>query len=279
MATPITWRLVETPNPSELGIVITLDQDEIASNPNAMPAIGDKLNTLSFGIPDSDLAREDRFGLYVFSLSATRGVGKDVLVDFFYAKNKTPEERNTAFDIYPITEKVVWYPVLDWIQFGQETGFPLSQNIITPNQQQGLVLAPRWLVKRGYRPGLTLTTKVLVRKFLSEVPWPDWAIESDEPQPTEVSWDLVGSHGNMGRCLHPEVPVPGQGGGYKMISQAGQIYASSSTDSNGQLYPRTNHIRWQDYIVNEVDKVDGQYLRVEKTYFAPIAPRLTKEAS
>lgn len=272
------WRLVPTPNPSELSIVITVPQQQVSLQPNAIPLIGATLNTLAW-IPDGDVATDDRYGLYVFMLSGVRADREGIVVDFYYAKNKTPDERNTPFITYTVTEKVVWYPVLEWIQFGQETGFPLSQNIITPNQQQGLVLAPRWLVKRGYRPGLTLTTKVQIKKFLSEVPWPDWAMESDEPQPTEVSWDLVGSHGNMGRCLHPSVPVPGQSSGYKVISQAGDLYASSSTDSNGQLYPRTNHIRWQDYIVNEVDQVEGQYLRIEKTYFAPIAPKITKEAS
>jgi hypothetical protein len=197
-------------------------------------------------------------------------------VDFFYAKNKTPEERNTAFDSYTETQRIQWPAVLEWIQFGQDTGFPLSQNYVGASEQ-GIVTAPRWLVRRGYRPSLNLETQVLIQKYLSEVPWPDWATVSNEPQPTEVSWDLVGSHGNMGRCLHDDVEVPNNSNGYRVISQTGVISSSTSTYNTRQFFPRTNMIRWAPYSVVDVKKVDGQYLRIVATYTPPARPRLTED--
>lgn len=274
MAQKIRWRLVPTPNPSELSIAIIVPQEEVAKNPAALPAIGSTFQTLEWQ-PDPGLSQESRFGLYVF----TESHKEDLDVVFVYAKNKTPEERNTPFDSYQETQRIQWPAVLEWIQFGQETGFPLSQNYIDGSGQSSLVLSPRWLVRRGYRPAMNLETKVLVQKFLSEVPWPDWAIFSNEPQPTEVSWDLVGSHGNMGRCLHDEVIVPKNSNGYRVLSEAGDLSSSSSTYSGGQIFPKTNLTRWQNYEVVDVKKVDGQYLRVLYTYFAPTRPRLTEESS
>jgi hypothetical protein len=271
-----TWRLIPSANPSELGIVISIPQDEVGQLPNSIPAIGDQLKTLAYGVPESSLATDDRYGLYIFTMSTTQAVGGNIHVDFYYAKNKTAEERNTAFDSYTETQRIQWPAVLEWIQFGQETGFPLSQNFIT-GSQAGMVTSPRWLVRRGYRPSLNLETQVKVEKFLSEVPWPDWATVSTEPQPTEVSWDLVGNHGNMGRCLHPEVRVPTNSNGYRVISTAGVISSSSSTYNTEQVFPRTNMIRWQSYQVVDVKKVDGQYLRTVYTYNPPPRPRLTEE--
>lgn len=280
MAQQIRWRLVPTPNPSEMSFAVIIPQDTIAQYPSLIPAIGDKFKTLgqqdgsivAGWIPDAALAADSRFGLYVFATSFKEGT--DVVL--VYAKNKTPEERNTPFDSYQETQRIQWPAVLEWIQFGQETGFPLSQNFIGANDS-GMVTAPRWLVRRGYRPSLNLETQVLIQKYLSEVPWPDWAMVSNEPQPTEVSWDLVGNHGNMGRCLHPDVEVPSNSNGYRVISTAGDISSGTPTYNTRQFFPRTNMIRWQPYSVVDVKKVDGQYLRIVATYTPPARPRLTEE--
>lgn len=268
------WYLTKTPNPSEFGIKIVVSMNEIANNPGAYPILGSTLLQNQW-VADKKFQAKFKDYIYTYPEEGRTAEGDPAML-FFYAKNKTPEDRNTPFDTYTETQRIQWPAVLEWIQFGQETGFPLSQNFVS-GRESGTVTSPRWLVRRGYRPALNLETQVLIEKYLSEVPWPDWAMVSTEPQPTEVSWDLVGNHGNMGRCLHDEVIVPTNSNGYRAISTTGVISASSSTYNTSQKFPRTNMIRWQTYSVVDVKKVDGQYLRIVATYTPPARPRLTEE--
>lgn len=270
------WYLTTTPNPAEFGVSVSVPMNIIVNREVEFPDIGDPF---SQNIWVADRAFQARYANYVYTYNETGVTSeKEAALIFHYAKNKTPEERNTPFDTYPETQRIQWPAVLEWIQFGQETGFPLSQDYVGPDGS-GKVTSPRWLVRRGYRPSLNLETQVLVQKYLSEVPWPDWAMVSDEPQPTEVSWDLVGSHGNMGRCLHPEVAVPTNSQGYRAISTAGVISSASSSYDTRQIFPRTNHLRWKPYEVVDVKKTDGQYLRIVYTYTPPARPRITEEKS
>ena len=281
MASSPRWQLLDTPNPSEKQFAVTVPMDTIAQNPDVMPRIGAEFKTLgvvnyrSLGwIPDAALAADNRFGLYIYSISNAG----DGFVQLVYAKNKTTAEINTPFLTYEITEERSWPPVLDCIVFGQETGFPNSQNTVNGAGQLAVITSPRWMVRRGYRDGQQLQTRVLVREFLSPTPWPANRTESDDPQTTEISWDLVGSSGSI-RCLHPKITVPSQGGGYRSISAAGQLESSTSTGSASQIFPETNHITWQDYVINDVKRVNGQYHLVEKTYMTPNMLDISKLAS
>lgn len=269
------WFLTVTPNPAEFGVSVSVPMNIIVNEGSSFPALLDPFSQNKWV---ADRPFQQRYAGYVYTYNETGVTAeREPAIIFHYAKNKTAEERNTPFDSYTETQRIQWPAVLEWIQFGQETGFPLSQNYIS-NNTSGTVISPRWLVRRGYRPSLNLETQVLVQKFLSEVPWPDWATVSNEPQPTEVSWDLVGSHGNMGRCLHPDVEVPSNSNGYRAISTEGAISSASSTYNTRQLFPRTNMIRWQPYTVCDVKKVSGQYLLTKYTYTPPPRPRLTEES-
>ncbi len=189
-----------------------------------------------------------------------------------FVRSKTPQQIADPFLDYSEERDHGWNPVVQWVKFEQEYGFPLSQNYIQGGSQ-GIATVPRWLVQYSWVPGMNLKTIVRVKEFLSDVPYPDWALESDDPKPTSVSWDLIGSHGNLGMCLHPKVLVPGQGdnSGIRVVITAGQVQAGNSVQ-RGQTFPATNHITWRDYTVNTVKRVDGQYHRVQETFIAPTMP-------
>lgn len=277
-----THQTIKTVSPVERALLVTVSESNLASVGGVLPPEDTLYSSALFkALIGKDYMKEFSGFKYKEQFDNVKGLpGEDSQRGtLLFVRTKTPAERNTPFETEVVTQEIQWPAVLEWIQFGQETGFPLSQNYINGQGVSSLVIAPRWLVKRGYRPALSLETTIRIRKFLSDVPWPDWALVSDEPQPTEVSWDLVGSHGNMGKCLHPDVRVPTSSNGYRVLSEAGDSSSSSSTYRGGQFFPRTNHLGWRDYVVNRVEKVQGQYLRTEWTYESPTRPRITEEQS
>lgn len=262
------WDLHETPNPSEWSFSVVAPTSEVFYKLDRIEAFTVGMPFRDFPIiPDGMLAANPRMGDYVFAAGTDNSPTSK---RFHFNKNKTPIERNKAFRKQRITDRVTWDAVLEWIQFGKETGFPLSQQTITGQGKQGIATADRWLVPRGYRPEQSLNTVITVEEYLSEVEWPDWAMESDEPQPTEVMWDLVGSHGSMGKVLHPTVNVPAQAtAGYKIVSQAGDVQSANSSQQNSFVFPKSNHKKRMDYSINIVKFVNWQYYRQKLTFHVP----------
>ncbi len=271
------WRLKATPNPSEKSFVVIVSMTEIAEKIEAFNAFTEGSPFKNFpSIPDEALAAETRFGNYIYKDSQELS---GPWMEFLFVRTKTPTERNTPFRRKRLTQKIEWDAELRWIQFGQNTGFPLSQNTINGQGQQAIVTAPRWLVPRGYRNAQFLTTIVDIEECLSEVMWPEYLIESDEPQPTEVMWDLTGSHGTMGKCLHDTTPVPSEdSSGYKVVTASGDLQAANATGSKTWLFPKTNHKHRRDYEVFSVEYVGGQFLRTKYTYRLPTPSKLIKQS-
>lgn len=262
---PSSHTTIPTPAPRERSLIVQVEESAIANNPDIFPAWGTRYEECDKAIIAKDYPKS-KWGSYIYV--EQRGEH-----GMLFVKSKTPEQRNTLIKPkYQITDRVMWDAVLEWIEFGKETGFPLSQNTINSQGKQAIVTAERWLVPRGYRPSQSLNTIITVEEYLSEVPWPDWAMESDEPQPTEVMWDLVGSNGSMGKCLHAEVPVPAQASsGYRVVSVVGDKTQSGNSTAPGKfLFPKTNHKKRQDFHINVVAYIDGQYLRKRMTFHVPI---------
>lgn len=264
-----THNTIPTVSPSERALLVTVNEVSFASVGGIIPPI----NTLY-----NDAAFRTFFGKdYLKEFSNFRYVEQRANVDgggtLLFVKSKTSQERDTPFITYAKVEPHEWSSVLKWIKFEQETNFPLSQNYIG-GTQQGLVTVPRWLVQYAFIQGMRLNTYIKVREFLSDLPYSQWSVLSDEPQPTAVTWDLIGSHGNTGPCLHREENVPGQGdaSGVRVVLTDGSIQGGTNVQ-RGQKFYRTNHLTWQDYVVNTVVRVDGQYHRTEETFIAPPEPR------
>lgn len=260
---PSSHTTIPTKNPRERSLIVSVEESVYANNPDIIPAV----DTIYGDFPKAIFAQDynKKYEGYTY---------KDQIGDhgLLFVKTKTPEERNTYFRKKRITDRVSWDAVLEWIEFGKESGFPLSQNTINGQGKQAIVTADRWLVPRGYRPGQNLNTIITVEEYLSDVIWPDWAMESDEPQPTEVSWDLVGSHGSMGRCLHDTVAVPAQStAGYRVVTTVGdKVQVANSTSGHQWVFPKTNHKKRSDYTINIIQYENGQYYRQKLTFHVPI---------
>jgi hypothetical protein len=218
-----------------------------------------------------DRSRVDEYGSYIYVDKSKPAPG---LLTFTFVKVKTQTERNTPFDTYEETEEVDWLAVVNWITFNPNYGAPRTQSTVDSSGDPATMMIPRWVVRRGYVHGQRLKTRVIVRLYLSEVPYPPSLMESDEPMGTEIPWDLEGNSGTTGRCLHKEATVPGQGSAYPVVSDAGKSESAIGSDSRAQHVPKTNHTRWQDFVTNDVQRVEPrQFVRKEKTYIAPTMPR------
>lgn len=269
------FQVVKTVNPNERAFISRHDQESFSNlRPDEFPR---SLETLYSDFRFKEPARVKLgWGNYIYTEGMDPGNAE---LAFLWVKVKTDEEIATPFETQEVTGRHGWLPVLEWVDFGQERGFPLSQAGINSSGQQATFQAPRWQVRYAYRPDITIMTRMSIRLFLSHKPFSEYEMESDEPIPSEVSWDLVSSHGSMGSCLHPEVEVPANSAGFVSISTAGSLESSSSTAASGQFFPKTNHKGWRDYVVNDVKYVNGQYLRTEITYRAPLRTKLTQKAS
>lgn len=264
---------IPTPNPSEKALRVWVPSEKIV--PNQEPTVG-VTKYRDFKMHPTPNRAEGYAG-YVFA-----GCGDPVgsggpldqsWVPYDFVKHRTEVERYTPFDTGEETEDVDYPSVCRWIDFSANYGAPRSQSTIDMSGKSGTVIIPRWIVRRSMVKGQTLKTRVKVRKFLSEIPWPESAIESDEPMPTEIPWDLEANFGSTGPCLHDEKTIPGQGSAYAVISNAGNPESASGSDNRSQYVPKTNHLRWQDFVTNEVKWVEPRlFLRIERTYIARRMP-------
>lgn len=256
---------IPTPSPRERSLIVNVEESVFANDPDILPTPGTLYKDCEKALFAQDYRK--KFENY----SYREQVGDYGLL---FVKTKTPTERNTPVKEYSIKEPYGWLPVLTFLEFTQDRGAPLSQNTLDASGNEGTVIIPRWLVRRGYIHGQQINTTIHIREFLSEVDWPDELVPADEPLGTEVSWDLTGSHGSTGRCLHKEEKVPGQRGPYAVISNDGQQQSASSTgQTSDQYFARTNALKWVDFTTNVVKRVNGQNHRIEYTYIAPVMPK------
>ena len=281
---PLAFQVVPTPDPNERAIITILDQNLFTRGtdfPVLKKTLYGKWNAEAGGGKQLAInAYANSPGLYGDYLYVKQVDAPSGYLGFFWGKNKTDEQKTIPFDSYEVTvENVPWPSVLRWIQFNEETSFPLSQNFVGANSA-GVVTAPRWLVRRGYLPAQSLTTTVRIKEYLSPTPFPDFLMESDEPQPTEVSWDLIGSSGNMGKCLHPKIETPKSNGSFRVAYSSGNIEASTAQVNTSQIFPATNHQDWQEYTINSVTKNEqGMYHRIQRTFVPPSPSQVTRLSS
>lgn len=267
-----SWTLIKTVNPAEKSIAIILPQDTIIHYISALDLFVEGSLLKNFPealIPDPALALDSTFGLYKFVDCESAG---PKAMAYIFVRPKTPTERMTPFKSDSIKEPFGWLAVVPWIEFTRDTTASLSQNTQDGQARMGTIFLPQWLVRRGYIHPQTLMTTIFIREFLSDVPYDDSQLPCDEPMGTEISWDLIGSHGSTGRCLHPAKLVPGETGYYPVSSSADKPQVAMGSQNSDQFFPATNHLGWQTFTTNSVSRSNGQYHRIERTYIAPDMP-------
>lgn len=257
------WELLPTPNPNESALRVWADKGAALALQGRYTEGVTTLKEFELATAPSSEQLED----YVFT--EKQGPDNDGRLAFIFVRDKTDAEIATPFTEGTETEDgVTWPGVLEFIDFVPEYAFPLSQTYLNGAGGSGVATTARYRVPRIFVPPWRGVTQVSIREFTSHKPFPDWAVESDEPQPTEVAWDLIGHHGSI-VALHKDVSVPNQN--TLVTSNIGGTVATAASSSAGTtFYPATNHENRRDYVVNLVTRTElGIYHRVEKTYHAP----------
>lgn len=270
-----THQTIRTPNPSERSLLVTVKEEVFAHNPDILPVVGTRYGDFDRDIFGQDYRRQFENYIYADQLDNSRADAT-----LLFVKTRTDVERNTPYRDYTENRPdVPWPNVLKWVEFGEDFGFPVSQETIDGAGNRALVISGRPVILYSWLPGMSLTTKVRVRKFQSEIPFPDHETISNEPRPTEVSFDYIGKDGGFPRCLHPDILVPGQNSGYRVLGSAGKPESGNRTANNSQFFPETNHKEWQTYIVNTVSFENGLFTRTEETFYVPRRPKLSERQS
>jgi hypothetical protein len=269
-----THRTIPTVSPRERSLIVTVEDSVFASFPNILPPEDTRYGDFDRQIFAGDYRKQFENYLYKEQLEN----GRNGAAQLLFVKTRTDEERMT-----PVKERIEdvpgieWPNVLEWVVFAQDDGFPLSQNTINSQGDPSTVIIGRAVILYSWLPGMSLTTRVRTRIFVSEYPWPDWAVWSDEPKPTEVSFDFANKDGGFPKCLHDDITVEGtSSASYRVVSAAGDVEPANKTANNSQFFPKTNHKRWQEYVVNETKEENGLFIRYERTYYPPNRPKLSQ---
>lgn len=262
MASPeIKLEVVPTPNPNEFSVRVWQDANQMKLT--AAPTLGELYSASD--IPT--LPRRQDFANYVYCYSSKEG--DDIW--FYYAKPKTTTERNTPFRTVFSTRQYPWPPVLYNIDIWQTSDFPQTVYNGTTT-----LSAPRYFPKYRFKPTPTVSSLIKIEQYLSEVPYSQAELTHSQPIPTEINGNFLGLSINFPRCLHPKVVFDANiPGGTKVMGQ-GTVEANSNWNSNKQIFPATNFLDWAPFVIeDQVQPVNGQFLREKITIFPPVQPRVT----
>lgn len=188
-------------------------------------------------------------------------------ITFFFGKQRTEQERNTPFSAYRDNRQYTWPSVLEDLYIISST---VQQYI---NTGSGTDTAPRYLPRYKFRPSVSYNSRIIVRQYLSEIPWPDGDLEHEQPVPTDINADYIGLNINFERCLHAAARFRETTPGAAIVYGVGMIEPPLDRSLQGQLFPATNFIDWQDfYIEDRQQQVNGLWLRESVQIFPPPVP-------
>ena len=188
-------------------------------------------------------------------------------VTFFFGKSRTADERNTPFAVYRDNRQYTWPSVLEDLYIVSST---VAQYI---NNGTSVTSTPRYIPKYRFRPAVSYNSRIIVRQYLSEVPWPDGALEHEQPVPTDINADFIGLNINFERCLHDTARFRELVPGAQIVYGAGIINPPLDRSLNGQIFPATNFTDWADfYIEDRQQQVNGLWLRESVQIFPPPTP-------
>jgi hypothetical protein len=208
--------------------------------------------------------RVSEFADYVYLKCEKSGAD---YINFFFGKARTDEERNTPFAVYRDNRQFTWDAVLEDLYIIQSS---VAQYINTGSATD---TAPRYLPRYKYRPAVSYNSRIIVRQYLSEIPWPDEALEHEQPVPTAINADYIGMNINFERCLHGACRFRETTPGATPVVGIGMIDPPSDRSLLGQLFPATNFTDWADFFIEDrQQQVNGLWLRESVQIFPPTPP-------
>lgn len=206
----------------------------------------------------------EEFASYVYLKCEKQGAD---YTTFYFGKARTDAERNTPFAQYRDNRQYTWPAVLEDLYIISST---VQQYI---NTGSGTDAVARYLPRYKYRPAVSYNSRIIVRQYLSEIPWPDGAMEHEQPVPTDINADFIGLNINFERCLHDTARFRELTPGAQIVYGAGIVNPPLDRSLGGQLFPATNFTDWQDFFIEDrQQQVNGLWLRESVQIFPPPTP-------
>lgn len=189
-------------------------------------------------------------------------------IRWFFGRAKTSEQRNTPFSTFPDTRQYTWPAVLEDLFIIQSS---VKQYI---NTGSGVEDAPRYLPRYRYRPAVPYNSTVIVRQYLSDVPWAEIELTHEQPVPTDINGSYIGLPNiDFQRCLHDAVRFRETTPGAQIVDGIGQVRPPNDRALRGQVFPPTNFIDWQPFFIEDrQQQVDGLWLRESIEIHPPLPP-------
>lgn len=257
------FQLVPTPNPLEFMVAITVP-DRIVNEQLKLLPNSDGLEEYTPYNKFTWIANPPRVGefgsyRYVFSEKA----GADATT-FFFAKTRTDEERNTPFKDWTSTRHYVWPAVLlDFYVI--ESSFDISNYNGSTTQN-----ATRYLPRFRYVPSTPHDSKIRIRQYLSDTPWPSNRIVHPQPVPTDIDGSYLGVKMSFPRCLHRRVTFTELVPGARIVYGVGMEGSGRNGTPREQIFPATNFSDWVRFDIEDVvQPTRGLYLRERVTIYPP----------
>lgn len=270
------FQLLPTPNPEEFSFSVRVPDRKINTSLLLKPgsALVSAQTAARTGGTATTYAKflwavnqervQDGFADYVYLKCEKTGAD---YINFFFGKSRDADTRNTPFAVYRDNRQYTWDAVLEDLYVISST---VQQYISTGN---GVQKAPRYLPRYKFRPAVSYNSRIIVRQYLSEIPWPDGELEHEQPVPTAINADYIGLNINFERCLHGAARFRETTPGAAIVYGVGMIEPPSDRALQGQLFPATNFTDWQDfYIEDRQQQVNGLWLRESVQIFPPPIP-------
>ena len=182
------------------------------------------------------------------------GIG-DKTMTFIWNPVITAEMKATPFLSHPTTKVHPWPDVLVDVQhYFNASGYFYGE-------------------RRLLHPGRTETCQVIETHWISDEPFTEWELRTDEPHPGEINFPYAAAP-RIPDCLHPKIVIPTDRiGDLHLVDLTPQVETGEEYDS--RTYQATNHLVWESHIFhNESIEDQGLYHRIQMEIIAPEMPPL-----
>jgi len=214
---------------------------------------------------------------YTLTQPVLNDEGTDGTLSFYFAK---PKASASLPDLTPFKEETKWleypWPAVLLTLYGLEGTVEYQEDgliYFTTSSPYGGTKSTREVAedRLALVPAQRISTEVIIRHYLSNVPFTDVPVE------TPITDTIQYSHRAMQRsidCLHPLVRIPELLKIGRIIPDFGTPNASSVSLSEGQIYPETNQTTWQDHIYDaKYSEENGIYYLTTYEALAPALPK------
>lgn len=198
-----------------------------------------------------------------------------LLWEFYFAPGrplqnagKVPVKVKTHFSAKPHP----WPNVIQRMGFLEDATQPLSYEIGGQRVNVGRLFGRFWKI-----PGNAYASKMHVRVYLANEPFPESMIRLNIPVPTVVAWQMRNDSGSI-ECLHPLIRFKETQVNATVMPDCGTVEHPLLLRET-QEFPATNHPTWIPHVCDvDVYEDRGVWVMVEKFVKVPGMKRIKNSA-